>query len=370
MSTPAIIALVITFVLAGAIDRLARTRRWAMLAPRARDIHGEATPRLGGVAIFLGFFVTALFWHAIRPADFAAFGFPFAIFGLSIDKQLLGILLGALVLSGVMIIDDIKGLSFGWKLAGQIAAGLIVIAASVNTDFIRLPFGAMLHLDIWQIPIQIGAATYHIKPLGDLFVLFWLVLLMNAVNFVDGLDGLATSLGSVATLTIVLLALSETVAQPAVALLGFIFLGALCGFLPWNWHKARLFLGDTGAGLIGYILGVLSVISGSKIATLGLVLVIPILDLLYVVICRLLKHQNPFKTADQNHLHHRLIKLGLSTPQAVLAYTAVAAAIGILAISTSTLGKTYVFLAATVIIAALFTLLTRALSQKEQSAPS
>ena len=368
MSTPAIIALVITFVLAGVTQRLARTRHLAMLAPRARDVHGEATPRLGGVAIFLGFFITALFWHAIRPGDFAAFGFPFAIFGLSIDKQLLGILLGALVLCGTMVVDDIKGLPFGYKLAGQIAAGLIVIAASVNTDFIRLPFGGMLQLDIWKIPLQIGSATYHIKPLGDLFVLFWLVLLMNAVNFVDGLDGLATSLGAVATLTIVLLALSDTVAQPAVALLGFIFLGALCGFLPWNWHKARLFLGDTGAGLIGYILGVLSVISGSKIATLGLVLVIPILDLLYVVICRLVKHQNPFKTADQNHLHHRLIKLGLTTTQAVLAYTAVAALIGMLAIFTGTSGKTYVFLGSAILVAGLFTLLTRALGRKGQSA--
>lgn len=316
----------------------------ALPEPRERDVHTDPVPRLGGVALFIAFLVTTLFWNIYRPESFAAFNFPFSILNFSIDKRLLGILLGSLVIVIVMAIDDIKGLRPSTKLFWQIVAGLVVIASGVGIDYFRLPLIGDIRLDSIQIPIHIAGVVYHFTLFADLFLLLWLVLLMNALNFLDGLDGLATGISWVAALSIVVLSMTAAVNQPATALLALILFGAISGFVPWNWHKAKMFLGDSGSIFLGFILGVLSVIAGSKVATLGLVLGLPILDSLVVIINRIWHGQNPFTTADQTHLHHRLIKAGIAVPQAVLYYVSLSALFGILALVSNTLIKGLVLL--------------------------
>ncbi len=363
MATPALLALLLSFGLAAAIDQLARRHKIGLAIPRPRDLHTEPTPRWGGLAIFVSFCLITIFWQQLHPDQFAGLNFPFALLGWSIDKRLLGILLGGLVLTVVMLIDDWRGLPVSWKLLGQIVSAAIVVASSVELSSFRLPLGHLATINLWQIPVQLGNVTYHLVPVADLLLIFWLVLLMNAMNFLDGLDGLATSVGAIATVTIILLSLTTIVNQPAIALLGFILLGSLFGFLPWNWHPARLFLGDSGATLIGFLLGVLSVISGSKVATLGLVLGLPILDLAFVFISRLLQHKNPFKSPGQDHLHHRLLKAGLSVPQTTLLYTSLAGLLGLSTLMTGTNGKFVVLLIVLVALAGLISYLNLRLAK-------
>ncbi len=334
-----ITSLLIAYFTAHFLRRFCLKYKIALPPLRARDVHTTPTPRLGGLAIFLGFWLTTLLWHVLKPESFSSFDFPFALFGFSIDKRLLGIILGSLVIVTAMAVDDIKGLKPAQKLFWQILASLIVIASGVGIDYITLPFLGNVPLDGLQIPITLGSTTYHFSVFADLFLLFWLLLLMNSVNFLDGLDGLATGLSWVAALTIVLLSLKPIVNQPATALLALILFGAISGFVPLNWHKAKMFLGDSGSMFLGFILGVLSTISGGKVATLGLVLGLPILDALVVVARRILKGENPFSTADQTHLHHRLIKAGLAVPQAVLFYVALSALIAAISLASSTMAK-------------------------------
>ncbi len=280
---------------------------------RPRDIHKKKTPRLGGFSIFLPFFILILVY------------FP------QMNKHILGLLLASSLIMATIIFDDVWELSWQAKLFWQIIAVGIIIAFGIGIKEIANPFGGFINLNNINIPVlKINGIPYHLTLWSDLFTLIWIVGLMNVVNFLDGIDGLASGVSVLGF--IVLFLLSLKVGQMGTALICIILAGGSLGLLPYNFNPAIIFLGDSGAYFLGFILGVLAIISGGKVATTLLILGIPILDGIWVVIRRIFKKNSPF-LADKKHLHHQLLKIGLSQRQIVIFYYLIVASFGFISLS-------------------------------------
>ena len=255
--------------------------------PDARRLNRRPIPRLGGLAIFLGILVPAL-----------------AFLDLSGESR--GVLLGAAIATVVGAIDDFRGLSPPVKLSGQFLAAAIPPSFGVWIDHFTLPLIGVVDLPVW-----LGV------PLSMLFI----VAVMNMVNFLDGLDGLAAGVCAIAGATYATLALSLGKADPAI--LSAIVAGSCLGFLRHNFFPARIFMGDSGAMCLGFILASVSIQGLLKTASTVvlvlplLVLAVPIIDTSFVV-ARRLKHSRPIYTADRSHLHHRFLNIGFSQRRAAV----------------------------------------------------
>ena len=282
----ALVALVIVVLLTPAVGGMARLLG-AVDAPGGRRLNRSPIPRLGGLALFLGIFVPAL-----------AF--------LRLGHETRGVLLGSAVAVTVGAIDDFRGLRWFEKLAGQVLAAAIPVGFGVWVDRFTFPV-----IGIHALPSWVG------MPL----TVMWIVAIMNMVNFLDGLDGLAAGVAAIAGGTFAVIALS--LGKPDAAVLSAIVLGASLGFLRHNFYPARIFMGDSGALLLGFVLATVSVQGLLKTAaTVALffpliVLAVPIVDTTFVV-ARRLKHGEPVFEGDQAHLHHRFLRRGFSQPQATM----------------------------------------------------
>src|SRR5947208_6436577 len=280
----ALVALVVVILLTPAVGGMARLLG-VVDAPGGRRLNRNPVPRLGGVALFLGIFVPAL-----------AF--------LPLGRETRGLLLGAAVAVTVGAIDDFRGLHWYEKLTGQVIAASIPTFFGIWVDRFTFPF-----LGIHSLPAWLGV------PLP----IVWIVALMNMVNFLDGLDGLAAGVGAIAGLTFAVIALS--LAKPEAAILSAIVFGACIGFLRHNFYPARIFMGDSGALLLGFVLATVAVQGLLKTAATValffplLVLAVPIVDTTFVV-ARRLKHGERVFEGDQAHLHHRFLRRGFSQPRA------------------------------------------------------
>lgn len=324
------VALALTGILTPLWARYLMQRNLAIVKPRPRDVHRDPIPRLGGVVV-TGVFLLVISGFLIFAPEHIALS-PETLFGL--NRNVLGLIIGTLILMVIGIIDDIRGLSVGPKLVGQILAAAMLPVFGVRVQHLTNPF---------------GGSNFELSPLVDsLGTIFWVVLIINVVNFLDGLDGLATSVSAIALSTLYLLALAPFVAQPALALIVVVLLGSALGFLPFNWHQARIFLGG-GAETFGYLLGAAAIISGGKLATAALVLAIPILDTLWVIIRRLLVGRSPF-TADREHLHHQLLSLGLSQPVVVGILMTASLVFGMIALASQTAGKLQGLMASVIVM--------------------
>jgi UDP-GlcNAc:undecaprenyl-phosphate GlcNAc-1-phosphate transferase len=282
----AIVALAIVVLLTPAVGGMARLLG-VVDRPEARRANRRPVPRLGGLALFLGIFVPAL-----------AF--------LDLGRETRGLLLGAAVATTVGLVDDFRGLQWWEKLAGQAAAAAIPTIFGVWVHRFTFPIVGIHQLPEWVgIPVTVA----------------WIVAIMNMVNFLDGLDGLAAGVCAISAGTFSLIALS--LAKPQPAILTAIVLGATLGFLRHNFYPARIFMGDSGALLLGFLLAAISVQSLLKTAAIAslffplLVLAVPILDTSFVVAKRL-KHRQPIYVADRTHLHHRFLNIGFSQRRAVV----------------------------------------------------
>ncbi len=271
--------------------------------PDARRLNKRPIPRLGGLAIFLGIIVPSL-----------AF--------LDLSGPMRGILLGAAVACVVGAVDDFRGLAPLPKLAGQVLAALIPTAFGVWIDHFTFPFLGVVDLPGWVgVPVTV----------------VWIVAVMNMVNFLDGMDGLAAGVCAIAGVTYAILALSLGTTDAAV--LSAIVAGACVGFLRHNFFPARIFMGDSGALVLGFTLATISVAGLLKTASTIvlflplLVLAIPIMDTSFVV-ARRLKYGQPIHTADRSHLHHRFLNIGFSQRRASVTMWAWAATLGAAALAT------------------------------------
>jgi UDP-GlcNAc:undecaprenyl-phosphate GlcNAc-1-phosphate transferase len=282
-----LLALVVVLVLTPAVGRFARILGVVDRPGESRRMHLRPIPRLGGIALLLGIFVPAL-----------AF--------LNLDGAYRGILLGAAVATCVGVVDDFRGLPWWAKLSGQSLAAVIPIGFGVAIDRFTFPF-----LGIQDFPYWIGVPVTFI----------WIVAIMNMVNFLDGMDGLAAGICAIAGSTFAVIALS--LGKPQAAILSAIVAGACFGFLRHNFYPARIFMGDSGALLLGFILATLSVQGLLKTAATValffplLVLAIPIADTSFVLAKRL-KYGRPLYEADRTHLHHRFTNIGFSQRRAAV----------------------------------------------------
>jgi UDP-GlcNAc:undecaprenyl-phosphate GlcNAc-1-phosphate transferase len=282
----AILAAAIVVLLTPAVGGMARLLG-VVDEPGTRRVNRSTVPRLGGLALFFGTFVPAL-----------AF--------LPLGRETKGLLLGMAVATTVGAIDDFRGLVWWEKLGGQIAA------AAIPTGF-----------GIWVQRFTFPIIGVHALPewVGIPLTILWIVAIMNMVNFLDGLDGLAAGVCAISGGTFCLIALS--LGRPEPAILAAIVLGACLGFLRHNFYPARIFMGDSGALLLGFTLGALAVqglLKTAAVATLLfplLVLAVPILDTSFVVAKRL-KYGEPVHRADRYHLHHRFLNIGFSQRRAAL----------------------------------------------------
>lgn len=305
-----IVSTLVSIAITYSVLKLSQKYSLALQSPRERDLHTKPISRLGGLAVVISFLISLVVVFGLFKGVSADFGFPFAIFGLSIDKRLLGIILATIFLSAFMLIDDVKGLPAYTKLVIQILSALILIASGIGIAYLNNPFGLAIRLDSIAWPIHLGADIYHFVFFADMFFIVWFLLFTNATNFIDGLDGLASSLVFVGA--VILGMMSFQVGQISTAILASILAGSILGFLFFNLPPAKIFLGDTGSMFLGMMLAVLSVITGGKLATIFAVFALVIIDAIYVIAKRLIRGKNPLTTADQTHLHHRFLKAGFS----------------------------------------------------------
>ena len=341
--------LILSYFLTGLMRRVA-LKYQIISSPRARDIHKKPIPRLGGPAIFLSFLIVSLLVFVILKN--LSFGQGLWI---GLDKHFVGILLGGLIITLSMLVDDIYGLRAWQKLFFQILAVIAVIGSGIGINTLTNPFGGVIDLNSVYIPIMtIGGITYHFSLWSDILTLIWMVGMMNVINFVDGVDGLAAGLSTIAAGTIFLLAISISVSQPALAFVAIMLAGASAGFLIWNFPPAKIFMGDSGSMFLGYMLGLLPLISGGKLATAFLVLGFPIVDGLIVAGGRVVRGQNPFNSPDKTHLHHRFIKAGFSQRQSIIFLYLIAIAFAWVALRSTTIEK---LVAAGILVALLIGLI-------------
>lgn len=332
------------FIIAGALSflltlffRFFSFKIGAVDYPDERKIHRKPVARLGGIALFISFFIIV---------------FSF----LPIGKHLLGLFFGGLVLLFFGALDDIFQLKPFVKLIGQIIAALIIVISGIGISFITNPFGGLVYLDMLKIPLSILGTTYHFTVWADLFTIFWIVVIINAVNFLDGLDGLAAGVSGISALIIFFLSLSINVSQPQTAFLALALSGVAFGFLVLNFNPAKIFMGDSGSMFLGFVLAVLAIFSGGKVATALLILGLPILDLIWAVIRRVLAGKSPFKP-DKKHFHHVLLRKGLTQKQAVLSIYSITLIFGILALIFQSLYKLIALIILFILVAGLISFL-------------
>jgi UDP-GlcNAc:undecaprenyl-phosphate GlcNAc-1-phosphate transferase len=298
----AAIALLVVALLTPAVGGMARLLG-VVDRPDGRRLNRRPVPRLGGLAIFLGILVPAL-----------AF--------LDLTAEIRGILLGASVACVVGAIDDFTGLSPPAKLGGQVLAAAIPTAFGVWIDHFTFPFVGVVDLSAW---------------IGVPLTVIWIVAVMNMVNFLDGMDGLAAGVCAISGVTFSVLALS--LGKVDAAILSAVVAGACIGFLRHNFFPARIFMGDSGALVLGFTLATVSIAGLLKTAsTIVLflplvVLAVPIIDTSFVVAKRL-KYRRPIHGADRSHLHHRFVNIGFSQRRAAVTMWAWTATLGAAALAT------------------------------------
>ncbi len=275
-----------------------------------RRMHHQPIPRLGGLAIFIGFMVSILLFIRIRG-----------------NPQMQSILLGAVVIVVLGVVDDIMALPAMLKFVVQIAAALIPALNGVVIQAFSNPniFSSELYWMLGRLSIPV--------------TVLWIVAITNSVNLIDGLDGLANGVSAISATTMLVIAILVSESQVAIVMAALV--GACVGFMPYNMNPAKMFMGDTGATFLGYILATMSIQGLFKFyavisfAVPFLILGLPIFDTAFAFIRRIAHGQNPMH-ADRGHIHHRLIDMGLSQKQAVASLYVISAILGLSAVVLTT----------------------------------
>ena len=308
---PLVVALVIGFLSTPIVKSFAYKLGAIDVPKDERRMHKVPIPRMGGLAIFLGFIISVLLF-------------------VDVDDQMKGILLGSVIIVVMGIIDDITPLRASLKFVIQILAALIPVYYGVQITCVSNPnlFSDNPYWNFGWLSIPI--------------TVIWIVGLTNAVNLIDGLDGLAIGVSSISALT--MLAIAILVAEPQVAVIMAALVGACIGFMPYNMNPAKIFMGDTGSTFLGYILACITIQGLFKFYAVisfvvpFLILGLPIFDTMFAIIRRISHGQNPM-APDRSHVHHRLIDMGLNQKQAVAVLYVISAILGLSAVVLATSGE-------------------------------
>ena len=247
-----------------------------------RRVHDHPIPRMGGLAIILGFVLAVLLF-------------------VPVSDKVYGIVIGSFIIAGMGFVDDIVSLKPMMKLVIQIFAALVCVRFGLVIDAISWPsVETYIELGWWGAPLT----------------MLWLVLMTNAINLIDGLDGLAVGVSAICSFFLLAGALMFVMPTPAVALILAALLAACLGFIPFNHNPAKIFMGDVGSQFLGFVLAAVSILGLFKLQTI-VTFAVPLADTAFAIIRRVIHGQSPFQ-ADKGHFHHRLLALGLSQRQAVL----------------------------------------------------
>ena len=306
-------ALVISFLMTPVVKTFAYKVGAVDVPKDARRMHKIPIPRLGGLAIFIGFMVSVLVLGNVRG-----------------NGQMQSILLGSVIIVVLGVVDDIMALPAMLKFVVQIAAALIPALNGVVIQAFSNP------------NIFSDSLYWVLGPLSVPFTVLWIVAITNAVNLIDGLDGLANGVSAISATTMLVIALLASEAEVAIVMAALV--GACVGFMPYNLNPAKMFMGDTGATFLGYILATMSIQGLFKFyavisfAVPFLILGLPIFDTAFAFIRRIAHGQSPMH-ADRGHIHHRLIDMGLNQKQAVATLYVISAMLGLSAVVLTTGGE-------------------------------
>ena len=312
-------AFVISFAATPVVRSFAKQVGAVDIPDNKRHIHTHPIPRMGGLAIFLGFLLSVLLFANITP-------------------QVRGILLGAILIVVVGAIDDVLNLNAWLKFCVQIVAAVIAVLSGVIINVVSNPL-----LITGEQAITIGILAVPVTIL-------WIVGVTNSVNLIDGLDGLACGVSAIASLSMLVVSMLVSDANSNVAVILAALCGGCLGFIPYNLNPAKIFMGDTGALLLGYILATASVIGMFKFYAIVtfilpvLALAVPLSDTIFAFTRRILRGQSPFH-ADRGHFHHKLLDIGLNQKQAVAVLYAVSAILGLTAVVLTSSGIVRIVLA-------------------------
>lgn len=265
--------------------------------------------RLGGVAIIISFVIAIL-------AD------P----RLYISIELWAVIIAALYILIVGLIDDFKNLHWKNQLFLQVLAAVFIFIIGIRIEYITNPLGGI---------IDFGGLILPSLFLG----IIWILLVMNAFNWVDGSDGLSGGVAFIAAITIFFLSLKPEVNQPPVGIITMALAGAILGFLIFNFYPAKIYAGTSGSVFMGFMIAVLAIFAGAKIATALLVMVIPVIDAFWVIGERLKSGKSVFEGGDKKHLHYKLLELGWSEKKIALVYYFITILVAVIALNTQAIGK-------------------------------
>ena len=315
-----VIAFVISFMATPLVKNFAVKVGAIDIPDKKRHIHNHPIPRMGGLAIFTGFLISVLLFA-------------------NITTQVRGILVGAILIAVVGAIDDVLNLNAWLQFGVQILAAVIAVLSGIIINVVTNP----LHITSSQA-ITIGILSVPVTIL-------WIVGCTNSVNLIDGLDGLACGVSAIASLTMLVVSMLVSDSNSNVATILAALCGGCLGFIPYNLNPAKIFMGDTGALLLGYILATASVIGMFKFYAIVtfilpvLALAVPLSDTICAFTRRILHGQSPFH-ADRSHFHHKLLDMGLNQKQAVAVLYAISAILGLAAVLITSKGPARNILAA------------------------
>lgn len=285
----------------GLVDLPNRLRKGSEKLPQR--MHKKILARGGGLAVLIPFILIALI-------------------AVPMNKQLIGLFLGVVILILIGILDEKYEISGKWQFLGQVLAALIIVVTGTSIDAINNPVNGEFNLRIWEIPLfHLNSQQLFLALPADIITICWILIMINAVGWVFGVDALGEGIMIITFLTITLT--SVKVGTPVTAVLSILLAGGILGFIPYNFPPSKIMSGATGAPVYGFLIAVLSIISGAKVATSVLILLIPLVDMVWVMVGRIRREKitNIMKllsVSDRTHLHHRLLDLGLSGKQVLL----------------------------------------------------
>lgn len=339
-------AALVSFLLTPLTIRFAARLGAIDLPDAERRIHSRPIPRTGGLAVaatFVGVGVLGLLANELLH-------FAPPLGGVRASK-VIGLFVGVGVGALLGYLDDRLQLRARWQFIGQ---------------FVLAGIALVFEIKIERLPNPLGDSSFQLADIGDFAIIIattlWIVGMLNSVNFVDGLDGLLGGIALIAVTTLGVISMIGTPIEPVIAVLCALLAGALLGFLPYNFHPARVFIGTAGVFAVGYALATLSVLGTAKVALALLVLGVPIIDTFWIIIRRVVARRSPF-SADRGHFHHRLLDLGLSHRQAVVLIYVLCSVLGIVSLGLSGRGQISVFLIVVIGGGLVLYLLTRRASE-------
>ncbi len=323
-----------------------RKKKWNKFDREERHLHKKPTPLLGGLSFVLPVILILLLLLNVSPAINA-------------------VLAGVLILTIIGFLDDVFNLPASYQLVGQIIAASIIALSPINMDIINIPLDGSLNLN-W---FHLGLLVFP----GDLLMIFWIVLCINAIKFINGSDGLME--GNAIIICLLFFILGIRTNAEMIVLLSLVLAGGLSGFLFYNFPPAKIFSGSAGKTTLGFLIAVIAILNDTKFAASIMILTLPMIDLIFVVTKRYLEHKpknfwDLIRINDTNHLHHQLINLNFSPRMILLMEISVTLLIGLVAIlTTGAMNFFFFILVIFLVFMGILTLHILASKKKEEEPP-